>query len=64
MYKRLEIFFEKHNILYENQYGFREKSSTQHAIIDIVNQIQTNMDKNMYTVRVVFSLIYRKHLIQ
>jgi retron-type reverse transcriptase len=37
------------NIIYENQYGFREKRSTQHAIIDIVNQIQTNMDKNMYT---------------
>ena len=36
-------------MLYENQYGFREKRSTQHAIIDIVNQIQTNMDKNMYT---------------
>ena len=38
----------KYNILYENQYGFQEKRSTQHAIIDIVNQIQTNMDKNMY----------------
>jgi hypothetical protein len=49
MYERLKIFFEIYNILYKNQYGFREKRSTQHAIIDIVNQIQTNMDKNMYT---------------
>ncbi len=49
MYKRLKNFLEKYNILHENQYGFREKRSTQHAIIDIVNQIQTNMDKNMYT---------------
>jgi retron-type reverse transcriptase len=48
MYERLKKFLEKYNILYENQYGFREKRSTQHAIIDIVNQIQTNMDKNMY----------------
>ena len=37
------------NLRNENQYGFREKRSTQHAITDIVNQIQTNMVKNMYT---------------
>ena len=31
------------------QYGFREKRSTEHAILDIINQIQTNMDKKLYT---------------
>jgi hypothetical protein len=49
MYKRLKIFFEKNLILYEKQYGFRDKYSTQHALIDIVNNIQTNMEKKMFS---------------
>ena len=34
---------------YKAQYGFRESFSTQHAILDIVSMIQTNMDKKMFT---------------
>ena len=36
-------------MLYHSQYGFRERRSTGHAIIDIVNQIKTNFDKGIYT---------------
>ena len=32
-----------------SQYGFREKRSTEHAILEIINQIQTNMDRKLYT---------------
>ena len=32
-YKCLKIFFEKNLVLYEKQYGFRDKYSTQHALI-------------------------------
>ena len=42
-------FLDKHNILFKSQYGFREKHSTQHAIIDIVNIIQNNMDLKLFT---------------
>ena len=49
MYNRLKCFLEKNKLLYEKQYGFREKRSTQHAVIDIVNQIQLNMDKKKYS---------------
>ena len=49
MYNRLKSFLEKYNLLFENQYGFRERRSTQHAIIDIVNQIQIKMDQKMYS---------------
>ena len=49
MYNRLKSFLEKYNPLFENQYGFRERRSTQHAIIDIVNQIQIKMDQKMYS---------------
>ena len=37
------------SILFRSQYGFRDKYSTQHAILDIVNTVQSNMDKKLYT---------------
>ena len=48
MYIRLKSFLEKFSILYDSQYGFREKRSTEHAILEITNQIQTNMDRKLY----------------
>ena len=38
---------EKRSLLYSSQYGFRQAHSTQHAILDIVETIQTNMDKKL-----------------
>ena len=49
MYKRLKIFFEKNLVLYEKQYGFRDKYSTQHALIDMVNNIQNNMEEKLFS---------------
>ena len=49
MYTRLKSFLDKFSILYDSQYGFREKRSTEHAILEITNQIQTNMDRKLYT---------------
>ena len=43
MYNRLKSYIEDNKLLYKAQYGFREKFSTQHAILDMVNTIQTNM---------------------
>lgn len=43
------VFFYKHNILYESQYEFKEEHSTEHAILDIVNKIQKNMDRGMFS---------------
>ena len=50
MYNRLKTYIEDNELLYEAQYGFREKFSTQHAILDIVDTIQTNMvgQENVY----------------
>ena len=44
LYCRLIKFINKNDILYDLQYGFRNKHSTQHAILDIVNTIHSNMD--------------------
>ena len=49
MYKRLKYFFDKNQILYDKQYGFREQHSTQNAIADIVNNIQNNMEKRLFS---------------
>jgi hypothetical protein len=34
-------FLDKHNIITQSQYGFRENSNTTHAIIDLIENIQT-----------------------
>ena len=45
MFKLLKAFLDKHDVFFKAQYGFRDKHSTQHAIVDFVNTIQSNMDK-------------------
>ena len=42
MYNRMKDYIDKHNLLYSSQYGFRKGHSTQHAILNIVNAMQTN----------------------
>jgi len=56
MYKHLKLFFEINGLFYESQYGFREKHSTQHALTDIVNRIQNNMDNGMFSTGVFIDL--------
>ena len=48
-FNRLKSFRGKNDILFKSQYGFREEHSTQHAIIDSVNVIQSNMDQKFFT---------------
>ena len=55
-YNRLIKFLEKNKILFENQYGFRAKHSTDHAILCIIDKIQK-------AIEFVYSLILPKHLI-
>ena len=49
MYKRMQSFTEKNCILSPSQYGIRQKHSTEHAILDIVNTIQLNMDTKLFS---------------
>lgn len=49
IHARLTKFINKNNIIYNLQYGFRSKHSTQHAILDIVNNIHNSMDIGKYT---------------
>ena len=49
MYKRLKSFINRNDIFFTSQYGFRENCSTQHAILDILNKIQNNIDKRIFS---------------
>ena len=49
MFNRLKAFIDKKEILYRSQYGFRDKHSTQHAILDIVHSLQRNMDNKLFS---------------
>ena len=48
MYSRLYAFLEKHNILYDQQFGFRKHKSTIHSLLQITEQIINSIDKGMH----------------
>ena len=54
--KGMESFLEQNNLLSPSQYGFRKTLSAQHAILDIVSTIQTNMDKRLFSCGVFIDL--------
>ena len=56
MYDRMRDYIEEHSLLYSSQYGFRQAHSTQHAILDMVETIQTNMDKKTFSCGVFIDL--------
>ena len=41
MYKRLYTFLNNNNIIYNLQFGFRQKHSTSHALINITEDISS-----------------------
>ena len=45
----MKSFIEERNILCTSQYGFRQGHSREHAILDIVSRIQSNMDAGAFS---------------
>ena len=48
IHSRLYTFFEKNNVLYNLQFGFRKKHSTNHALIEITENIRKCLDNGEY----------------
>ena len=48
MFKRLYGYLESCNILYPIQFGFRQKCSTNHALIQITESIRNSIDNNEF----------------
>ena len=44
------------NVLYRKQIGFEENHSTQHAIMQLGNQINCSFEKNLYTLCIFIDL--------
>lgn len=49
MYNRLIKFWDKNKIFFEQQFGFRAKHSTTHAILLIIDKIQKAIEKKLYS---------------
>ena len=56
MHNHLYKHLSDNNILYRNQFGFHEKHSTEHAIVQLVDQINHSFEKNLYTLGIFIDL--------
>ena len=48
MHKRLYEFLQEHNILFQNQFGFRKNNSTTFALLQITEKIKETIDNKKY----------------
>ena len=44
MYSSLLLYFDKYNILYQNQFSFRQGYSSHHDLTSLVNKITKSLD--------------------
>ena len=49
-------FFEKHQIFYDFQYGFREKRGVMHALLDVIIPIYDAIEHNKFTALLLMDL--------
>ena len=56
MYNRLYKHLNNNDILYRKQFGFQEKHSTEHAIMQLVDQINCSFEKTLYTLDIFIDL--------
>ena len=48
MYKRLSIFLDINNLIYSLQFGFQQKYSTTHALINLTESIRQTLDEGSF----------------
>ena len=56
MCKRITDFIDKHKILYEQQYGFRQNSSTDFALIELSDEIAEAIDRKQFMIGIFVDL--------
>ena len=56
MYNRLYSFLVENNILYDKQFGFQKEHSTEHAILQLTNQIFQSFSQDKFTLGVFIDL--------
>ena len=63
MHNRLYKHLSENNLLYKKQFGFQQKHSTEHAIIQLIDQINKNFEKSQYTLTKAFDTVDHNILI-
>ena len=56
MHERLYAFLSKHKCIYDLQFGFRSQHSTNHALIDLTEDIRKAIDDNKFAVGIFIDL--------
>jgi len=56
IYRRLYKFLEKFDVLYHKQFGFRQKHSTIHALIEVTENIKLALDKDEIAIGIYLDL--------
>ena len=49
LHYRMKEFIDKNNLMYSSQYGLYKSHSTEHAVLDIFEDILNNMDKRCFS---------------
>ena len=52
MYKRLTVFLDHFNILYERQFGFVSKRSTANAMLQFSDEVYNTFNNNKYLIAI------------
>ena len=52
-------YFEENNLFNQNQYGFRPGHSTEHAALELVDKITSQMDNNETPINIFFLTFLR-----
>ena len=56
MYKKLYNLLTKHNCIYDLQFGFPNGHSTNHALLDLTEDIRKAIDSNQFAVGIFIDL--------
>ena len=56
MYNSLVSYFDKYNILYQNQFSFRQGHSCHHALTTLVNKISQSLDSGDMVIGIVLDI--------
>ena len=56
MYSRIYENLKNNNLLFDNQFGFRLNNSTEHAILQLVNDISSSFERGEYTLGIFIDL--------
>ncbi len=49
MFNRIELFLSEFHTIYKLQFGFRKKYSTEHALLSIIEEVRSNLDKGLFS---------------